>query len=215
MVIKSIFAKLFAILIVSFYASAASAAFTGGVTIVVNGSTTVENDLNTGIDFVEGFGSIILSDLAPGVSRLASSTGGTVDFGIFGDFGFGANPFFDFNISDAPGSLLLSTTSFGNTVELTLSEVVAVLPVSGEINGAVDYAGLGNLTINGSGSTEVFWQYNVGGGSVGINIDTAGQASSDFIAIVGQTTAVPVPAAVWLFGSALIGLVGVARKNKN
>ena len=215
MVIKSIFAKLFAILIVSFYAGAASAAFTGGVTIVVSGSTTVENNLNSGVDFVEGFGTIILSDLAPGVSRLASSTGGVVDFGIFGDFGFGSNPFVDFDIAASAGTTLMSTGLPGSTVELTLSEVVAVLPVSGEINGAVDYAGLGNLTINGSESTEVFWQYNVSGGSVGINIDTAGQSSADFIAIVGQAAAVPVPAAVWLFGSALVGLAGVSRKQKN
>ncbi len=30
-----------------------------------------------------------------------------------------------------------------------------------------------------------------------------------------DTTAVPVPAAIWLFGSGLIGLIGVARRNKS
>ena len=30
----------------------------------------------------------------------------------------------------------------------------------------------------------------------------------------GQTSPVPVPAAVWLFGSGLIGLIGVARRKK-
>ena len=29
-----------------------------------------------------------------------------------------------------------------------------------------------------------------------------------------STTAVPVPAAVWLFGSGLVGLIGIARKKK-
>ena len=29
----------------------------------------------------------------------------------------------------------------------------------------------------------------------------------------GDVSAVPVPAAVWLFGSGLLGLIGVARRN--
>jgi hypothetical protein len=33
-------------------------------------------------------------------------------------------------------------------------------------------------------------------------------------AYIGGVTTVPVPAAAWLFGSALIGLAGVARKRK-
>ena len=33
-------------------------------------------------------------------------------------------------------------------------------------------------------------------------------------AMVGQVSAVPVPAAVWLFGTALIGIAGVSRKRK-
>jgi hypothetical protein len=32
------------------------------------------------------------------------------------------------------------------------------------------------------------------------------------LAALGPMTAVPVPAAVWLFGSGLVGLIGVARK---
>ena len=39
-----------------------------------------------------------------------------------------------------------------------------------------------------------------------------GDGNQRFIALNGDVSAVPVPAAVWLFGSALIGLVGVKRR---
>lgn len=35
---------------------------------------------------------------------------------------------------------------------------------------------------------------------------------SDVVAKIGEITVVPVPAAAWLFGSGLIGLVGIARR---
>ena len=34
------------------------------------------------------------------------------------------------------------------------------------------------------------------------------------IQLVGSASTVPVPAAVWLFGSGLVGLLGVARRKK-
>jgi hypothetical protein len=37
---------------------------------------------------------------------------------------------------------------------------------------------------------------------------------SDGVALVRDISAVPVPAAVWLFGSGLIGLVGLARRKR-
>ena len=36
----------------------------------------------------------------------------------------------------------------------------------------------------------------------------------DNVSITADIAAVPVPAAVWLFGSGLLGLVGVARRKK-
>lgn len=42
-----------------------------------------------------------------------------------------------------------------------------------------------------------------------------GPFQGNTIYLEGQLSAVPVPAAVWLFGSGLVGLVGVARKPLN
>ena len=51
-------------------------------------------------------------------------------------------------------------------------------------------------------------------GSLGVSLD-----ATDFLSFVyadwTEVSAVPVPAAVWLFGSGLIGLVGVARRKKS
>lgn len=41
------------------------------------------------------------------------------------------------------------------------------------------------------------------------------QFESALITKIGQETAVPVPAAIWLFGSGLLGLVGIARRKQS
>ena len=48
------------------------------------------------------------------------------------------------------------------------------------------------------------------GANVGCQVD----AYIDNVSITADIAAVPVPAAVWLFGSGLLGLVGVARRKK-
>ncbi|HEB28542.1 MAG TPA: VPLPA-CTERM sorting domain-containing protein [Porticoccus sp.] len=45
----------------------------------------------------------------------------------------------------------------------------------------------------------------------GLHLRTIGQAGDSDSYI--NTSPVPIPAAAWLFGSALIGLVGIRRKN--
>lgn len=48
----------------------------------------------------------------------------------------------------------------------------------------------------------------------GINPPNTLSKSSSYTLHISQVSPVPVPAAVWLFGSGLIGLVGVARRKK-
>ena len=56
-----------------------------------------------------------------------------------------------------------------------------------------------------------------GSNDVACNKDFAGFEASDFeigFADPVALAAVPVPAAVWLFGSGLLGLIGIARRKK-
>jgi len=53
-------------------------------------------------------------------------------------------------------------------------------------------------------------------GTITIEFDQNGQTSGGFSHYTefGRVSAVPVPAAVWLFGTALIGFIGMARRTK-
>jgi hypothetical protein len=46
------------------------------------------------------------------------------------------------------------------------------------------------------------------------SVGTGGSAIDNLILDTGSVSAVPVPAAVWLFGTALIGLVGFGKRRK-
>ena len=68
-----------------------------------------------------------------------------------------------------------------------------------------------NTTLGPDVSGGVTLQLKAACGAVaGCGVD----ASFDNITITTDVSAVPVPAAVWLFGSGLLGLVGVARRKK-
>ncbi len=68
----------------------------------------------------------------------------------------------------------------------------------------------------GDANGQFLGDLNYTGGSLKGNL-TAGRIEGTFdsagiVAKLGSVTVVPVPAAVWLFGSGLIGLIGVARR---
>ena len=72
---------------------------------------------------------------------------------------------------------------------------------------ATDLVLSGSGTISGGGfdPTPGTWEFS-------------GQTASDITfswSSSNNTTVIPVPAAVWLFGSGLIGLAGIARRNKS
>ena len=140
----------------------------------------------------------------------------------------------DWNIDDFSLDASGNPVSNGNTNWQSFSTGSATA-AKGTINGAAltDVGDLDGDGINdfsgvlvsggqvGSGWGSFFgatyyeaWRVNILSGtaaSANFSVDTIfATAGGDF----AQTAAVPVPAAVWLFGSGLLGLVGVARRKK-
>jgi hypothetical protein len=81
---------------------------------------------------------------------------------------------------------------------------------------SMNLAGLGSTTIGGiaySGAGNQVWaDFNVSGQSGMTNVTSVLFSPSDYIQISSFSTAVPIPAAVWLFGSALAGLGWMRRR---
>jgi hypothetical protein len=76
------------------------------------------------------------------------------------------------------------------------------LDVTGNFDGTYDFESASLTYTSGSLATGL-----AGGSIVGASFD-----GGRVIAKIGEVAVVPVPAAVWLFGSGLLGLVGVARR---
>ena len=60
---------------------------------------------------------------------------------------------------------------------------------------------------------DIFFGIDVGGGGTGEAATDSILNTTNLTWAVHAGNVVPVPAAVWLFGSGLLGLIGIARKN--
>ena len=116
----------------------------------------------------------------------------------FGSGSWGANP-------ESQAILTCSVDcSFGDTFTLYYT---AMVPINDPSNfGGVRYrlgfdGGLASASLSSVGVSE----------TVGFLDDDQGAVLSG---VIGSSTVVPVPAAFWLFGSGLLGLIGVARRKK-
>ena len=192
-------------------ANAASAApIVGTLTIFANGTAAVDGSGDyIGIDYGgDGFvifpDGVLDTDLEAG--NLIFSTSGS---GALGSVSLPSSlaTFRDFNTSgvfDGSGTMVEFN---GYTLEFT--SLVAVVPTAGSVLDSVDFGGYGTLTSTDPGldATAVSWHVNANNGLIGFNIDTSGSLPSQIMA-----AAVPVPAAAWLFGSALLGLGAFRRK---
>ncbi len=66
--------------------------------------------------------------------------------------------------------------------------------------GLLNLMGKGVLSGNGFDATDVTWSFS------------SSSASSYSMTVASAVSTVPVPAAIWLFGAGLLGLVGIARR---
>jgi hypothetical protein len=66
--------------------------------------------------------------------------------------------------------------------------------------------------------TLTFMTLGTGTSPIGISVFDLGDSIGDPLAVgainTGSVTVVPVPAAVWLFASGLLGLIGIAKRKK-
>lgn len=107
-------------------------------------------------------------------------------------------------------SVLLTVTkvdgveAFGGTIKFTLVDPQSYIPVSADLKAG-----------NGDRFNDFLFT-DLGGGVYEGSFDTCSDTGDVCKAVsnveITFTAAVPVPAAVWLFGSALIGLGGIKRK---
>lgn len=120
-------------------------------------------------------------------------------------------------------NILTAVGNYNEFAAFTLSEVPYVTDLAGDgddVEGGLDSAGnlgfnanLGNWSSGGvelDGNAYITVSTNNFSGFTQTTLENYWTLSSD-----GQLSYVPVPAAVWLFGSALIGLAGVARRRRS
>lgn len=107
----------------------------------------------------------------------------------------GVSAFSDLGTGSLYGSATINKTDTGTIIDITLNSdaLVAINSASGL------FALGGTLTSISGGSDQVVFSST---SDVGLTREL-------------QLTTVPVPAAIWLFGTGLIGLIGVARRKKH
>ncbi len=115
------------------------------------------------------------------------------------DESFVLNSTFDAELGSYNGTLTVGTLLTADVFGLTYTEVYfGTTLLSTDFSASLNYTGgslMGSYT----------------GGFLDGNFSADGSAVN---AMVAEVQAVPVPAAVWLFGSGLLGLVGIARRKK-
>ena len=141
-----------------------------------------------------------------------------------------------YNAPQSPGGnfTLYDVTSNDNDLGIVNSAVIYNDLATGDIlgsgfaspdavaNGGLNTAGLINLSsqIDSYWAVGIFANDGTGNGVTGLfgwnnGMRTPGQYEYSLTIETSEISAVPVPAAVWLFGSGLIGLVGLARRKKS
>ena len=153
-----------------------------------------------------GLGALLIASQV-NAATIFAPTDGDVNF-LFGDLAGGTLAMFDDSDQSYSG------------LSLTI-DVPSIVGISGP-DGSGDYlAANNNGTLSLSGSDNFILGLNFGGTWLSDSsiVDNGGNSYSVYFDNGGNllqvdVQVIPVPAAVWLFGSGLIGLIGVARRKK-
>jgi len=153
----------------------------------------------------------------PVIDQNAASWVMSADTNATLDVSFGGSTL---NVADRDLTILLVGNSYAHTVDLSLlTGSSASTPVTFSLdstsNNLLGYTGFNSVT--GTTTLGIYaMNIHLAGAFSGITsfdgvrLDVGGYSAVP--SLVGTVTAVPVPAAVWLFGSGLVGLAGIARK---
>ena len=158
--------------------------------------TPADNALNTGgsITTLNADG-IVFND---GIDTSPSDEG--VVTGAFGDYVGTLGKFVDFNDFAfdplTPNTQLWTFTSGSDTYSFAMSTINIVSQSSNSIS--LEGTGIASIT-----------NFDNTGGDFSLTLNQNGQA---FSFSSSASVAVPIPPAVWLFGSGILGLVGIARR---
>ncbi len=141
------------------------------------------------------------------------------------DLSFGLSPGAVFAVSDVDLSILfVGDAGHSGTITLLGGDQSGSITQPFSIGPGVNYTGFNSVTSNppavngGTQTTFGIFAANMNlaaafsGTFTGVQLDISN--GSAVPSLVGTVAVVPVPAAVWLFGSGLLGLVGVARRKK-
>ena len=177
----------------------------------INGSFIVNGAFSTNVD-LESAPSATLSDVTE-ITLL--TVYGTIDDGTTGgSTGDTNNVVFSSENKTAGATALLagviSVPGFVNIEDWSLE--LTSLTIEDQYDGLLTLSGMGVLTGSRDGNvydpTSAIWTFSTT--DLGDWNDPVLRDGTYSMSV--QTTVVPVPAAVWLFGSGMIGLVGIARR---
>ena len=194
-------------LIASFSANAAFVIAAGGST---QSLPIAGNDFNSDLNG-KGFNQMTSS------AQLSVNQDGFVDFYYIAAESSYSNTFHNTNGFITEGddpfnfngyAMITVEVSAGDMLDFSFQSASAAALTPVDNHAATNLEGLGIMTPGSSSSslTQLVLAYN--DGSIDADFDDM-LVRADF-----RVAAVPVPAAIWLFGSGLIGLIGMARRRK-
>lgn len=216
---------------VAVYATNTLTVTSGVYALDANGNPTdVTSGSWFGMDLTPAFSKIQTSEKtamighSPGIVIGSTQTYGTLypQTGPIDEWFFGGNQGQDYTTVAVTGSTAAGLNMSGWTVKWGASDGAAVFPPMG--TGAWQPGNCGAIGCSGvftNGNAHFQWDGTYGNtytlqytATVPAGDPSGFGGVQYYLYLTGTVTAVPVPAAVWMFGSGLLGLVGIARRKK-